>query len=77
VRQLAIDKRDNLYVTELYHRVRKITPGGEVSTVAGQDGKQGITLGTLPATLDSPIQIMSDADGRLTISTMGAVLRIE
>jgi len=77
VRNISIDKHGNLYVTELYHRVRKITPSGEVSTLAGQDGKQGIQLGTLPATLDAPNQIMSDADGRLTISTMGAVLRIE
>jgi sugar lactone lactonase YvrE len=37
---IAIDKAGNLYVADMY-TIRKITPGGAVSTLAGLDGHAG------------------------------------
>jgi sugar lactone lactonase YvrE len=39
------------------HTIRKISSNGTVSTVAGVAGKAGVTLGTLPATLNVPVGI--------------------
>jgi sugar lactone lactonase YvrE len=45
---IAIDKAGNLYVADLY-TIRKITPAGVVSTLAGQDGHAGRRDGVGPA----------------------------
>lgn len=47
---LALDSADNLYVTEQAgHVVRKITPGGIITTIAGQPGSPGSLTFSGPA----------------------------
>jgi uncharacterized repeat protein (TIGR01451 family) len=44
---MAIDSAGNLFVADTYnHTIRKITPGGSVSTFAGTAGASGIANGT-------------------------------
>lgn len=52
---IALDAAGNLYVTDSgTDTVRKITPAGVVSTIAGQAGKRGVALGPLPGLLNIP-----------------------
>lgn len=68
ISDVAIDVSGNLYVTDSRNdRIRKITPGGMVSTLVGtekrghQDG-----IGT-EATFDNPTAITIDATGNLFV----------
>lgn len=70
---IVCDAAGNLYVADIgNHTVRKITPSGVVSTIAGQAGIASTTLGALPGTLNRPggIALVNRADGpALVIST--------
>ena len=72
---LAIDMMGSLYIadTENY-RVRKVTPGGIVSTVAGNGNSQGFSAGdggqAISAALDRPAGVAVDKAGNLFGVTM-------
>ncbi len=70
----AIDRAGNLYVSDaLDHRVRKISPSGIVSTVAGT-GRPGFRGDGGPATaarLNAPYGLAVDAAGNLYIADLG------
>jgi hypothetical protein len=52
---VATDSTGNVYVTDTdNHTVRKITPAGVVTTVAGVAGQRGFAPGALPGLLTSP-----------------------
>lgn len=69
---VAVDFQDNVYVADLgAHRIRKITPAGSVSTLAGC-GVAGATDGTgTAAKLYSPWGIAVDAQGNVYVGEMG------
>ncbi len=63
---LAVDKSGNIYVADYgNHSIRKITPAGNVTTVAG-DGKRGSNErdGATPARFSNPRAIAIDAAGQ-------------
>jgi sugar lactone lactonase YvrE len=66
---ITVDSSGNVYLTDTYdHRVRKITPGGTVSTFAGT-GTQGYAEGTGSSVQFSiPAGIIDDASGNLFIA---------
>lgn len=67
---LAIDSANNLYVADSFgHTIRKITPAGAVTTVAGLAGSSGIAdgMGTA-ARFKNPLGITSDAGGTLYVA---------
>lgn len=66
---IAVDKDGNLYVADnLNHCIRKITPAGIVSTLAG-DGTAGYANGTgTTAKLKNPSGIDIDKDGNLLVA---------
>ncbi|MEN7551922.1 IPT/TIG domain-containing protein [Rapidithrix thailandica] len=65
---IAVDKAGNLYVADRKnHRIRKITPEGTVSTVAG-NGDQGAEDGpAAAATFNQPYGLDVSADGGMII----------
>lgn len=63
---VVVDNQRNVYVADMFNnRIRKVTPAGVVSTVAGFDA-QGFTDGDVSvATFFSPIGITIDTQGNL------------
>lgn len=75
---IAIDGAGQLYVTDMFnHTVRKITPAGGVSTLAGQPGVAGTADGNgSAARFDTPAWITATADGTLfVVSAAGDTVR--
>ncbi|MBI2928650.1 MAG: immunoglobulin domain-containing protein [Verrucomicrobia bacterium] len=66
---LVVDRAGNLFLTEfLNHTIRKITPGGTVSTFVG-DGTAGATDGRgTAARLNQPAGITMDSAGNLYVT---------
>ena len=71
-RGLAIDAAGNLYVADLSnHRIRRITPAGVVTTLAG-NGTNSSTDGTgTAATFNIPIDLAVDAAGTVFVADSG------
>jgi len=68
---VTVDGHGNLYVTELGHLVRRITPAGIVTTLAGS-GAEGFSDGVgSEAKFSFPFGIAVDPTGDLFISDMG------
>ena len=67
---LTVDNEGNVYVCEWGNSlIRKITPAGEVTTLAGQKGKDGANNGPAKsATFYAPSGIEIDKDGNLFIA---------
>ena len=83
VSAVAVDRQDNVYVAEWIRtaqgdgaRIRKITPAGTVTIVAGQAGKLGVRPGALPAALNTVEAMTVGADGVLYIMSENSLLRI-
>lgn len=67
---LAVDAGGNLFVSDLGHRVFKVTPAGTITLVAG-NGKPGFSGDNGPATsasLQYPAGLAVDANGNLYIA---------
>lgn len=79
---LAIDDTGNIYVADAYnHRIRKITPGGYVSTIGGSGatgpGNGGFMNGSKDvARFNTPTELCVDAQGNVYVSdTFGERIR--
>lgn len=67
---VAVDSSGNLYVTDTdNHKIRKITPSGLVTTIAGSTAGYADGIGT-SAMFDEPIGIVIDNAGNLFISDL-------
>ncbi|MDB5234875.1 MAG: hypothetical protein JWR44_1868 [Hymenobacter sp.] len=79
-RGVAADQQGNVYVADTFnHRIRKIGPGGLVTTIAGT-GVRGYLNGPgVLAQLDTPRGIIAEANGAVTFtdSGNGCVRRID
>ncbi len=70
--KLAVDGTGNLYVTDSGNQtIRKVTPGGVVTTVAGSPGLSGLADGTgSAARFNMPSGIAVDGNGNLFVGDM-------
>lgn len=77
-RGVVFDESENLYIIDYDNRqIRKLTPTGDVSTVAGKTGFFGMTTGKLPGTLSGLTGITYDKNTRsLLVTSSGALFRI-
>src|SRR5439155_1134807 len=69
----VMDSAGNLYVSEyLNHTIRKITPGGVVTTLAGSAGQSGSENGTgSAARFFYPYDVALDSAGNLYVADRG------
>lgn len=68
---IAIDKAGNLYVSDTTnHTIRRITPGGTVTTLAGRPGQPGTpnTPGAAPAAFYQPLGVAVDDAGNVFVA---------
>jgi hypothetical protein len=73
---MAIDSAGNLYLGDAFnHTVRKVTPAGVVTTVAGIPGVAGIQTGS-PGGLLLPMSLALRDDKTLFVSSGNAILKI-
>jgi len=69
---VAVDSKGNVYVADSYNdRLRKITPSGEVSTIAGAGGPGYADGDAKEALFDTPCAIVAAADGALIVADTG------
>ena len=74
---LAFDADGNLYVADENACIRKITPAGVVSLLAGQPGVPGIADGKgSAATFRSPTGLVADKQGNLYVADNTLIRRI-
>jgi len=69
---VAVDGDDNLYVADpSNHTIRKITPAGVVTTLAGTAGSSGSTDGTgTDARFSAPYGVAVDGDGNIYVADL-------
>ena len=73
----AVDNHGNLYLSDINnHTIRKVTPEGLVTTIAGKAGVAGMQLGPLPGLLTFPAGLALQDDRTLFVSSGNAVLKI-
>jgi hypothetical protein len=69
---LALDAAGNLFVTDSNHTIRKITPAGAVTTLAGLAGVSGSADGTgSDARFNVPVGIGVDGQGHVYVADSG------
>ncbi|MFJ6054498.1 NHL repeat-containing protein [Streptomyces sp. NPDC092307] len=72
---IAVDADNNLYITEYYHRVRKVTPDGKITTLIGDGSYSGGFAGdggpAARAKVNIPQGVAADKFGRLYIADSG------
>jgi sugar lactone lactonase YvrE len=70
---IAVDGAGNLYVADTANStIRRIAPGGGVTTVAGQPGKVGLADGPVATALFlAPTAVAVDASGNLFVTDVG------
>jgi hypothetical protein len=73
---VALDRSGNLYVGGA-NVVRKITPAGVMSIVAGTPGSVGVRLGQLPASLGTIDALTVGEDGILYLESENAILKLK
>ncbi len=74
---IAVDGAGNVYVADTKNNlIRRITPAGVVTTVAGRVGAIGIILGSLNNPLSQPNGLAFDSNGILYVSASNGIFQL-
>ncbi|MDK6080512.1 hypothetical protein [Massilia varians] len=74
---LTVDPQGNVYAADAVNNlVRKITPEGVVTTLAGTTRKDTLQAGNLPGSLARIRGITNDGKGNLYLTSGNAVIKI-
>jgi hypothetical protein len=73
--KLTVDGLGNVFVADS-HTIRKVTPSGVVTTVAGTPGLRGLVTGALPGVLNSPNSVAINVAGHLFVASENAIVKI-
>ncbi len=77
IQGLTLDGKGNIYVIDGERRlIRKVSPSGAVSLVAGRDGQFGVADGPLPGMLAPVDGLTSDESGNLYVSQNNGIVKI-
>jgi hypothetical protein len=77
IRGLSVDSAGNIYVVDTENSViRRVTPDGNVTTVAGAYPTTTNTMGALPGSLYCPLGVAVDSTDNLLITVPNAVLTL-
>ena len=75
--QLCVDAAGNVILADGgNHKVRRITPDGSVTTLAGRGQLDKVELGPLPGALITPYGVAQGPQGSILVSSGNAILRI-
>jgi hypothetical protein len=75
--RFAQDAAGNVFVSDVYNdAIRKVTPGGLVSTVVGAPGLRGIRPGALPATIYFPWGLAARPNGDLLVVSENGIMAV-
>jgi len=75
--QLVLDLNKNLYVTDYEnHRIRRISPEGMVSTLAGQETAGKVDGSLAEAKFNNPMGLTHDSEGNMYISERHGIRKI-
>jgi hypothetical protein len=73
---IALDKDGNLYVADLFnHKIRKITPDGIVSTLAGSTAGYKDGAGT-NAQFEGPMDVTTDVEGNVYVADGNRIRKV-
>lgn len=75
---LAVDSAGNAYVASTRdHTIRRVSPAGVVTIVAGQPGVAGVETGPLPGKLEAPRGLALHGDKTLYVTSGGKLYRLD
>lgn len=75
---LALDSAGNLYVSDRYnYAIRKITPAGVVTTIAGTPASKGVVPGALPGSFNETTSVTVGEAGVLYVTSENSVLKVQ
>lgn len=75
--KISVDSGENVYVADTDNDViRKVTPAGVVTTIAGSPFNNSFQLGTLPGVMNKPSSVSVSGTANLYVGTPSAVLLV-